>query len=50
MAKAVRGEVARIALEESDPPSDPAGLAELVEGGGHRVELADGFLDVIESA
>lgn len=50
MAKAERGEVARIALEASDPPSDPAGLAELVEAAGKQVDLADGFLDVIESA
>lgn len=50
MAKAVRGEVARIALEAGDPPSDSAGLAELVEAAGRRVELSAGFLDVIESA
>lgn len=50
MAKAVRGEVARIALEADAIPEDPTGLAELVEAGGHRVELSDGFLDVIESA
>jgi cytoplasmic iron level regulating protein YaaA (DUF328/UPF0246 family) len=50
MAKAVRGEVARIVLEAGDPPSDPAGLAALVEATGKRVELADGNLDVIESA
>jgi cytoplasmic iron level regulating protein YaaA (DUF328/UPF0246 family) len=50
MAKAARGEVARIALEAADPPSDPAGLAGLVEAAGRRVELSDGFLDVIEVA
>jgi len=50
MAKAVRGEVARIVLEASDPPSDRDGLAALVEATGKRVELADGTLDVIESA
>ena len=50
MAKAVRGEVARIALEAPEPPSDPGSLAAMVESTGRTVELSDGFLDVIESA
>lgn len=50
MAKAARGEVARIVLEAADPPSDPNELAALVESSGRRVELNGGFLDLIESA
>lgn len=50
MAKAARGEVARIVLEADRPPADAEGLASLVEDSGRRVELAEGFLDVIESA
>jgi uncharacterized protein len=50
MAKAIRGEVARIVLEAGQPPSDATGLAALVEANGKRVELGDGTLDVIESA
>ena len=50
MAKAARGEVARIVLEADRPPADAEGLASLVEDSGRRVELAEGFLDVIEPA
>lgn len=50
MAKAVRGDVARIVLEADRSPTDPAGVATLVESAGMRVELSDGFLDVIEKA
>jgi cytoplasmic iron level regulating protein YaaA (DUF328/UPF0246 family) len=48
MVKATRGTVARIALEASPPPRTAAAVAELVEAAGHRVELANGTLDVIE--
>lgn len=50
MAKAVRGEVARIALEAGERSPDAAALAGLVESSGRKVELSDGFLDVIEPA
>lgn len=50
MAKAVRGEVARVLLEADRTPSDPSGVATLVEASGMRVELGEGFLDVIEEA
>lgn len=48
MVKATRGTVARIALEASPPPRTPAAVAKLVEAAGHRVELTDATLDVIE--
>jgi cytoplasmic iron level regulating protein YaaA (DUF328/UPF0246 family) len=48
MVKATRGTVARIALEASPPPRTPAAVATLVEAAGHRVELTDATLDVIE--
>jgi cytoplasmic iron level regulating protein YaaA (DUF328/UPF0246 family) len=48
MVKATRGTVARIALEASPPPRTPAAVAALVEAAGHRVELTDATLDVIE--
>jgi cytoplasmic iron level regulating protein YaaA (DUF328/UPF0246 family) len=49
MVKATRGTVARIALEASPPPRSPAAVAALVEAAGHRVELTDATLDVIEA-
>jgi cytoplasmic iron level regulating protein YaaA (DUF328/UPF0246 family) len=49
MVKATRGEVARIVLTASPPPRTPERVAELVAAAGHRVELADGTLDVIEA-
>jgi uncharacterized protein len=48
MVKATRGMVARIALDASPPPRSPAAVAALVEAAGHRVELTDATLDVIE--
>lgn len=50
MVKATRGMVARIALEASPPPRNPAAVAELVAAAGHRVELTGDTLDVIEPA
>lgn len=48
MVKATRGTVARVALEASPPPRTPAAVAALVEAAGHRVELTEATLDVIE--
>jgi hypothetical protein len=39
MAKATRGDVARILIESATAPSDPAAVAALVEKAGLRVEL-----------
>jgi cytoplasmic iron level regulating protein YaaA (DUF328/UPF0246 family) len=39
MAKAVRGEVARLLVEAGAAPQDPAAVAALVERAGERVEL-----------
>lgn len=50
MAKAVRGDVARIALTAASMPDDPEALAGLLEEAGMRVELTDRTLDVIETA
>jgi uncharacterized protein len=47
MAKAVRGDVARVLLEAKRAPADPEGAAEMVESAGLTVELNDGNLDVI---
>lgn len=47
MAKAVRGDVARVLLEAKKAPSDPEGAAAIVEAAGFTVELSDGSLDVI---
>src|SRR6201996_142383 len=49
MAKAVRGEVARVVLEAKKPPEDPEGAAAVAEAAGFRVELSSGYLDVIVS-
>ncbi len=40
MAKATRGHVARSLAEHPGLPEDPEGVAEVLERGGHRVELA----------
>jgi cytoplasmic iron level regulating protein YaaA (DUF328/UPF0246 family) len=40
MAKAVRGEVARMLVTTSRAPDDPAAVAAIVEAAGERVELA----------
>ena len=50
MAKAVRGEVARVALSAKAMPKDLESLADLLEGEGLRVELTDRTLDIIEKA
>jgi uncharacterized protein len=47
MAKAVRGDVARVLLTAEKPPSDPESAAAIVEAAGFTVELSDGSLDVI---
>jgi cytoplasmic iron level regulating protein YaaA (DUF328/UPF0246 family) len=47
MAKAVRGDVARVLLEAKKPPTDPEGAAAITEAAGFTVELADDSLDVI---
>jgi uncharacterized protein len=47
MAKAVRGDVARVLLEAKKAPKDPAGAAAIAEAAGFTVELGDGSLDVI---
>jgi cytoplasmic iron level regulating protein YaaA (DUF328/UPF0246 family) len=49
MAKATRGDVARILVEAKQPASDPEGVAALVERAGLRVELNASSLDVILS-
>jgi len=48
MAKAVRGEVARVALSAPEAPADVESLAGLLEGEGMTVELTPKSLDVIE--
>ena len=50
MAKSIRGDVTRIALSEKALPESPEAIASAVEAAGHRVELTDSTLDVIESA
>jgi uncharacterized protein len=47
MAKAVRGDVARVLLQAKKPPKDPAGAARIAEAAGFTVELSDTSLDVI---
>lgn len=49
MAKATRGDVARILVEAPQPATDPEGVAALVERAGLRVELTKTTLDVILS-
>jgi len=47
MAKAVRGDVARVLLTAKKAPPDPESAAAIVEAAGFAVELSDGKLDVI---
>jgi uncharacterized protein len=47
MAKAVRGDVARVLLEAKSAPGDPEAAAAIAEAAGFTVELSDGRLDVI---
>ena len=50
MAKAVRGDVARVALSAKSMPKDLEALASLLESEGMNIELTDKTLDVIEKA
>ena len=50
MAKAVRGEVARLVLNAPALPTDAEGVAGVLEKAGLRVELSETSIDVIESA
>jgi cytoplasmic iron level regulating protein YaaA (DUF328/UPF0246 family) len=47
MAKAVRGDVARVLLQAKTAPADPEGAAAIASEAGFTVELNDGNLDVI---
>jgi cytoplasmic iron level regulating protein YaaA (DUF328/UPF0246 family) len=47
MAKAVRGEVARVLLEAKAPPANAEGAASIAEHTGHAIELSNGYLDAI---
>jgi len=47
MAKAVRGDVAKVLLAAKRAPADPESAAALAERAGFRVELSPGHLDVI---
>jgi cytoplasmic iron level regulating protein YaaA (DUF328/UPF0246 family) len=47
MAKAVRGDVARVLLEAKKVPADPEAAAASAEAADFTVELNDGSLDVI---
>jgi cytoplasmic iron level regulating protein YaaA (DUF328/UPF0246 family) len=47
MAKAVRGDVARVLLAAKKEPRDPESAAAIVEAAGFAVELSDSKLDVI---
>ena len=49
MAKAVRGDVARLVLDAPRMPRDVEGVADVLSGAGLRVEPGDGTIDVIES-
>jgi cytoplasmic iron level regulating protein YaaA (DUF328/UPF0246 family) len=50
MAKAVRGDVAKVLLEAKVAPADPEAAAALAERVGFSVELSPGYLDVINPA
>lgn len=50
MAKAVRGDVARVLLGAKKAPDDPDAAAAIAEAAGFTVELNDGSLDVIASS
>ena len=47
MAKATRGDVARLVLSARKTPRDAESIANLLESAGQRVELSGGHLDVI---
>lgn len=47
MAKAVRGDVAKVLLEAKPASADPEAAAAIAAGAGFRVELSPGYLDVI---
>jgi uncharacterized protein len=47
MAKAVRGDVARVLLKARRAPADPESAAAIAGEAGFTVELNDGSLDVI---
>lgn len=47
MAKAVRGEVARVLLEAKKPPEGAEAAAQLITAAGFTVELTPGHIDVI---
>lgn len=47
MAKAVRGDVARVLLQAKKPPADPESAAAIAESAGFTVELKGSNLDVI---
>ena len=47
MAKAVRGDVARVLLTAKVPPKVPESAAAIAEAAGFTVELSPGNLDVI---
>ena len=47
MAKAVRGDVAKVLLAAKKAPADPESAAALAERAGFSVELSPGYLDVI---
>jgi cytoplasmic iron level regulating protein YaaA (DUF328/UPF0246 family) len=47
MAKAVRGDVARVLLQAKKPPADSKAAAALAESAGFTVDINDGNLDVI---
>jgi cytoplasmic iron level regulating protein YaaA (DUF328/UPF0246 family) len=50
MAKAVRGDVAKVLLEAKLAPADPEAAAAIAAGAGFTVELSPGYLDVINPA
>jgi cytoplasmic iron level regulating protein YaaA (DUF328/UPF0246 family) len=50
MAKATRGDVARLVLTARKAPADPESVAAELESSGLRVELSENFLDIIEEA
>lgn len=50
MAKAIRGDVARLVLNAPELPQDAEGVAHVLTEAGLRVELRDGAIDVIEES
>jgi len=48
MAKAIRGDVARLVLNAPEMPVDADGVAHVLSEAGLRVELREGAIDVIE--